>query len=292
MKKIFLCLTAITALLATSIWLRVNRNHNSSLGESEQQSLRDAPNDGTSGDLPADFSALKTHIRSQSQALNQNVAAEKAARATNNSQLLAAQFDPNVSTPTRIQLLNDMAFVQGLKGNGVSALHEKIFGPVAGPAYLRFFNSRVKAVGLDEQDTAPGEMAYVSESPRMWLTPNYVHYNMAQIVRVQIVFHESRHTESEHHYWPHVNCPVPFLDDDGKDVRGIITGTLLAGLEACDTTPIGAYGIELIMAKNIQKYCTTCTDKVKMDAGLYADDTLKRIINPAAKQAIREDLYQ
>ena len=46
------------------------------------------------------------------------------------------------------------------------------------------------------------------------------------------------------------------------------------------------------MLKNIQKFCTNCTEKVRMDAGIYADDDFKRLISSDAKKAIREDLYQ
>ena len=67
---------------------------------------------------------------------------------------------------------------------------------------------------------------------------------------------------------------------------------LMAGEYACDTTPFGAYGTGLVMLKNISKHCENCTDKVKMDAGLYADDHLRRIIDPAAVKTIQDDLYR
>ena len=43
------------------------------------------------------------------------------------------------------------------------------------------------------------------------------------------------------------------------------------------------------MLKNISKYCSNCNDKVKMDAALYADDQLGRIIDAGAKQQMKDD---
>jgi cyclophilin family peptidyl-prolyl cis-trans isomerase len=54
---------------------------------------------------------------------------------------------------------------------------------------------------------------------------------------------------------------------------------------------MGSYGSSMIMLKNISKYCTNCSDKVKLDAGIYADDQFKRIIDEKAIQDIMSDLY-
>ena len=205
-------------------------------------------------------------------------------------------FDSNVPADTQRTMVADLAFVKTTHGSGASALHRQIFGYVEGGDYFNFFQSRVKKVCLDTYMKEPGVMAYVRGSPedhsKMWLTNNYINYSMPRIARVEIIFHESRHTEMENGYWPHARCPTPFLDDDGKPVRGIVTGTLMAGHPACDTTAFGSYAAGLIMVKNIQKFCTNCTGKVQMDAGLIADDTLKRIIDPDAKKAILDDLYR
>ena len=48
----------------------------------------------------------------------------------------------------------------------------------------------------------------------------------------------------------------------------------------------------MIMLKNIQKFCTNCTDKVKADAGIYADDQFLRVTDAqASQQQIKTDLY-
>ena len=106
-----------------------------------------------------------------------------------------------------------------------------------------------------------------------------------------IVFHEARHTEDDNGNWMHATCPTPFVDDQGREIRSIWTGAVLAGEPACDDNAYGSYASSMIMLKNISKFCTNCTEKVQMDAGLYADDQLKRVTNPSAAQAIRQDLY-
>ena len=105
-----------------------------------------------------------------------------------------------------------------------------------------------------------------------------------------VVFHEARHTESQNGNWSHATCPTPFVDANGKEIKSIWTGSTLAGEAACDSTALGSYGSSTIMLKNIQLNCTNCTDKVKMDAGLYADDQYKRLVGQAKTDA-GKDLY-
>ena len=126
---------------------------------------------------------------------------------------------------------------------------------------------------------------------KMWLTQNFIQFSHPQIARMMVVYHESRHTETQNGNWPHATCPTPFLDKDGKDMVSIWTGATLAGEPACDVTPFGSYGSSMIMLKNISKFCSNCTDKVKMDAGIYADDQFKRVIDPKAIAEITADLY-
>ncbi len=205
----------------------------------------------------------------------------------------AYAFDSDVPPAINRQFVGDMVFAGSIKGMGVSKLHAGIFGRVDGAVYTGFFESRIKSIGMDNCGGGPASLACVKAvvPAKMWLTRNYVKFSMPQILRIEIMFHESRHTESDNDNWHHARCPTPFRDENGNDIRGILSGALMEGLYACDTTPYGSYGISLIMLKNIQKFCSNCTSKVRMDAGIYADDDLKRIINPVAVRAIREDLY-
>ncbi len=291
MKKIlaFAALTGIAA--AGTMWHHASRN-TFSLTFSDKKALHDAPND----DLDANFSALSQDMKSRAKKLNDDLAAEKMAQAARSDQrpILSGMFDANVPVKLQDQMRDDLGFIQSIKGTGASELHKNIFGMVDGQTYMTFFASRVKAIGLD---SCGGPKAVACVQPyknhsKMWLTPNYTKFNHPQITRMMIVFHESRHTEIIHDFWFHANCPDPFKDAKGDDMISIFTGATLAGEDACDTTPLGSYGSSLIMLKNIQKFCANCTDKIKMDAGIYADDQVGRITGPTAKKQIREDLYE
>ena len=201
-------------------------------------------------------------------------------------------FDPDVPADIQKQMRDDMAFIETIKGGAGTPLHQKIFGAVDGAAYVRFFNSRVTGIGMDD---CGNEKAVACVIPhrnpsKMWLTRNFIKFDHPQISRMMVVFHEARHTETRNGNWPHAACPAPFLDAGGKEMVSIWTGAALAGEPACDVTPLGSYGSSTIMLKNVQKFCANCTDKVKMDAGLYADDQMGRITDAAAEREMRSDL--
>jgi hypothetical protein len=158
---------------------------------------------------------------------------------------------------------------------------------------VKWFEDRVTAVGLNGcgDDKAVACVIPFLNHSKIWFTPNYTKFDHPQIAKMMIVFHEARHTENANDNWPHANCPDPFVDASGTEIKSIWTGASLANEAACDVTPFGSYGSSMIMLKNVQKFCTNCTDKVKMDAGLYADDQFKRIIDPQAIADMKKDLY-
>jgi len=204
----------------------------------------------------------------------------------------AFTFDSDVPANIKAQMQQDLAFVATIKGDGASPLHQQIFGNVDGADYSKFFSSRVKAVGLNDCGD-PNAVACVIpmyDSSKMWITQNYIKFSHPQIARLMVVFHESRHTEDANNNWPHAMCPTPFLNAQGQNMVSIWTGAPLAGEPACDITPFGSYGSSLIMLKNIQNHCTNCTDKVKMDAGIYADDQFGRIIDAGAIAQMKQDM--
>jgi hypothetical protein len=205
----------------------------------------------------------------------------------------AYTFDNDVPAAVKSQMQDDLGFVATIQGNGASALHQQIFGKVDGTDYKNFFETRVQAVGLNDCGGG-GAVACVIpmiDSSKIWLTHYYVEFNHPQIARLMVVFHESRHTEDANANWPHATCPTPFVDSTGNEIKSIWTGLSLAGQPGCDVTPFGSYGSSMIMLKNVQKFCTNCTDKVKMDAGIYADDQFKRVIDQTASDQIKKDLY-
>lgn len=197
----------------------------------------------------------------------------------------ALQFDPNVQPELKAQILDDFAFVQSIRSMNASPLHRQVFGEVDGTNYFNWFNKRVFNVGLDSCGSPSAVACVIVMYPnKIWMTQNYTRFSHPQIARLSVIYHEARHTEGENGNWSHANCPVPFKDSQGRDVRSIWTGTLLEGHPACDQTPFGSYGSATIFLKNVSKYCSNCSQKVKADADLYGTDQLDRIIDATSKK--------
>lgn len=209
------------------------------------------------------------------------------------TQAFAYQFDPGLNQTVVQQMKDDLSFMTTLKGTTPSKLHRQIFGEIDGNEYKNFFETRVTEIGYNRcggGNAVACVIPYLAPS-KMWITDNYIKFSHPQISRLMVVYHEARHTESKNSNWGHAYCPTPFVDENGKEIKSIWTGATLAGEPACDVTPLGSYGSSLILLKNISKFCTNCTDKVKMDAGLYADDQFRRIIDEKARAEIKSDLY-
>lgn len=194
----------------------------------------------------------------------------------------------------RQQLDIDLGFFSSMRASGATPLHRQIFGDVPGPAYFRYLAERIKTVasGSCGALSAVACVKPKKDPSKMWIGPGYTQLRLPQMYRLMVVIHEARHTEADNDFWLHEDCPKPFKDEKGDDIKGIFSGTLLEGLPACDTTPIGAYGVGLIMLKNVDRFCANCTDKVRMDAELSSDDTLKRISDRDAQQVLVDDLYR
>lgn len=206
----------------------------------------------------------------------------------------ALNFDKDVPANIQKQVKEDLAFMTTVQGSKQTPFHKEIFGTLGGAAYKKFFEERITSVGMD---SCGGGAAVACVSPffdnnKMWLTQNYVKFSHPQVARVMVVYHEARHSETANGFWSHDNCPRPFVDENGKEMTSIWTGAPLAGEAACDSTYKGSYGSSTIMLKNISKYCSNCSDKVKMDADVYAADQLGRIHKPSVKQAMLNDFAQ
>ncbi|MDD2773919.1 MAG: hypothetical protein PHP45_09540 [Elusimicrobiales bacterium] len=203
--------------------------------------------------------------------------------------------DADVPADVKKQLGEDLNFIKTITGSSASELHKRVFGAdalVDGGAYYGFFVSRVKAIGLDDCGNGAAVACVIPflDSSKMWITQNYIKFSHPQIARLMVLFHESRHTEDEHGNWRHASCPTPFQDEQGHNYASIWTGSSLAGQPACDTSTLGSYGSSTIMLKNIAKFCTNCTEKVRQDAALYSGDQLNRMLDNA-KESIRKDVF-
>lgn len=202
----------------------------------------------------------------------------------------ALRFDAEVVPELKKQILEDFQFVQSIRGSSTSTLHQKVFGSVDGSNYFDWFNKRVFSVGVDDCGSPTAVACVIVMYPnKIWMSPNYTKFSHPQIARLSVIYHEARHTEEENGNWSHANCPVPFRDARGKDVRSIWTGALLEGRPACDGTAFGSYGSATIFLKNISKNCANCSEKVKADADLYGTDQLNRITDPVSKKNMIAD---
>ena len=140
-------------------------------------------------DLSEEFSALSADIKAASQQLSRHLNRAAAGQ----SPLLGDVFDAFIPIELQMQIRADLAFIQAVQGNEASPLHQQVFGPVNGLAYLQFFTSRVKAISLDSSDD-PGGMVYMRpfvDHPKMFLTPNYTKFNPPQIARLMLLFQGS-----------------------------------------------------------------------------------------------------
>lgn len=203
----------------------------------------------------------------------------------------AVDFDSDVPKNIQTQMIADLAFMNQLHGNGKTPLHAQIYGDVDGATYKRFFETRITSIGVDSCGGGPA-VACVQpyfDPNKMWLTNNFIKFSHPQVARMMVVYHEARHSESNNGNWGHDTCPRPFLDANGKDMVSIWTGAKLEGQPACDSTAFGSYGSSTIMLKNISKFCDNCSDKVKLDANIYASDQLGRIDRPEVKAAMLKD---
>ena len=196
----------------------------------------------------------------------------------------ALQFDANVSPELQAQVKQDFQFLQTIKGDHVSPLHEEIFGKVDGVSYLQWFDARVFQFGVD---TCGGDAAVACQKSefkhKIFVTNHYVQDSYPQIARLMTLFHEARHTEDEKNNWPHALCPLFY------GYRSIWTGGRLNWHHACDKTPYGSYGSAAILVHNVAQFCTTCSSKVKEDANLYANDQIHRVTKKSALRTLQAD---
>lgn len=206
---------------------------------------------------------------------------------------LAYTFDRGVPADIQAQMVSDLEFIESLQGSQTSPLHTEIFGVMEGANYKNFFETRIARIGLHAcgGGNAVACVIPMTGSNRMYITQNYIRFSHPAIARLMVIYHEARHTETRNRNWPHANCPTPFRNDRGEELRSIWTGASLAGEAACDSTPYGSYGSSTILMKNISKNCSSCTEKVRMDAGIYANDQVNRVTNADAKRAILADIF-
>lgn len=204
----------------------------------------------------------------------------------------ALEYDSNIPTPIKKKLNADLDFIFSInKNNKSSNLQKEIFSEFSGDAFKKFFNSRVKKIGFDSCGGSTA-CAKPNEDPdKIWISPDFINSDIPQILRIITLFHEARHLEASYANWPHEICPIPFLDKDGKDIIGIWSKEKLEGQEACDWSVYGSYAITAVMAENISKFCTECSNQLKQDAHKYALYISLRVVDTNAIEKLNEDLF-
>jgi hypothetical protein len=156
----------------------------------------------------------------------------------------------------------DLNFLYSFELSGQTPLHSEIFGQARGTAYKQFFEKYVKEIGFhDCGDGTSVACAFPgSDSDKIFLTAHYLSSPKTNsVTRLSSLFHETRHLDSNSANWPHEMCPTPFLDEQGKDIIGIVSGLKMEGLEACDWSVYGSYAITAIMFYNIARFCSNCS---------------------------------
>lgn len=204
------------------------------------------------------------------------------------------EFSASVPDGVKKLFRDDLAYVRGIRGDGETGLHHALFGSgaggpsrVDGPAYLEWlsgrFAGRVILVDYDDKKDSAFSDSIASlqgklqddyeksgyAKPTLRLRPAYA--KAGRVQRIGVLFHEARHAEEPG--WTHDLCP----------------GTKVAG---CDKDPLGAYGIEAVMLKNIQLHCTNCSDQDCAEAGDIAGRIIsRRILGEVNRAALRKDLF-
>lgn len=200
----------------------------------------------------------------------------------------------DVPATTQIQLESDLRSFFQMRGANPTPLFRKIFGPSKGAfdgrGMSKWFFDRVDHVGVN-LCTNEAAVACVLSAWNGWifLSPNYTKFDHPPIARIMVLFHEARHNESENRNWPHSRCPSNFSGPDGKPIRSIWTGELLAGEPACDLDVGGSYAIATVLLLNIAYRCDNCTAAERRDAEIYGLDQLRRITWKPAQDQIMQD---
>jgi hypothetical protein len=204
--------------------------------------------------------------------------------------LPAVTYDPALPETLRNFADADFNFVDQIEGNGQTPRHERIYGRVRGSDYQEFFDSRIDKIGY-AGNQGPSVAAFVQpfQPHTLWLTDALMTLQAPQAWRIAALWHESRHSEGEHGYWSHVNCPKTLRTIDDKPLVGPLSGASLAGQPACDDTADGAYGITATMLENIALYCSNCSEKIKADAELVFTDGVNRLTARSLRQALLDD---
>ncbi len=195
----------------------------------------------------------------------------------------------NVPEPVKIKLEAALDFLRTIHLDSPTPLHQEAFG--GAPNYADWFEARVKRITMGGCGGDPSVIACVEFIMPTWLylTQTFVRGNYSPIIQLGVLLHEARHQEREHNGWVHEYCPVPFRDDQGRDVVSSFSGVLLEGLRGCEANALGSYGVEYLFLSNIADHCVNCAPEMRAEARAVADQLIVRMVDPRAKNALLQD---
>lgn len=208
------------------------------------------------------------------------------------------EFPKKFPQDIKLQLLEDLSFLETLRGDGASPLFRKFFNnsPVLdGRAVLDFFLDRIERVGInncgDNTGMAVACVEFFKDSRKIIIAKGFLKIikTPSLIFRLGLLLHESRHSEANEGFWQHVSCPVPFKNEKNEDIVGFFSKRKLEGVPGCDNSAYGSYGVQFVFFKNIERFCTNCTVEEKEQAAFWAKDSLERIISVEAKKILLDD---
>lgn len=172
--------------------------------------------------------------------------------------------------------LNELFQVQGY---GATQLHQKIFkGSTNGTNYKEWFLDRVKKIKMTESCAITAKIDSEGEPGIIYLS-RCVNKNpefSQKFYWISILFHEARHLEPHNNNWKHEIC----LDASNQ-------------VSACDSKALGAFGVEKVLAYNIVKFCTNCSEDLKKQAlEVFDDPIVWNKLKPSAVEHLELDLEE
>jgi hypothetical protein len=179
----------------------------------------------------------------------------------------------------------DLKAISKIKGTQASKLNDEVFrstNGISGEGYLKFFLDRVKQIKMDPNPLAKYVASFSNST--MYIGKTYL--EAPAMARLTTLIHESAHDRD---FRGHAKCPIPFLDENGKDRVSEISGVKLEGKSACAERFADAYVTEFIFLKNTVSYCLNCSAKMKTDAKFYADKVLIRVLDEKLKDQLATD---
>ena len=191
--------------------------------------------------------------------------------------------------PNKVEILkDDLAFLDNLKFSNYTPLYKNIifensaFEIYKSNGLIVFTSERIKTIKIVNflreaiADNNDGHIRLHSD----------LFFNSDQIFRIGILLHEARHSDGGHNR--HYYCPVLYLDDDGIPYK-TESGTKLSGKYACDKSPYGSVGIEIIFYSNVVNFCTNCSSEIKERAFYLREAMLRRISVESTRKQLEED---